>query len=58
MKMSSIRIGDCSTVGSQAVVLYDARIGEGAKLGPLSLLMKGESLPAWTRWEGSPAISP
>jgi hypothetical protein len=26
-----------------------------AQLGPLSLLMKGETLPAGSRWEGSPA---
>jgi hypothetical protein len=28
---------------------------EGSHLLPLSLLMKGESLPAWTSWEGVPA---
>ena len=27
---------------------------EGAKMGNLSLLMKGETLPAWSSWEGNP----
>ena len=29
----------------------------GSELGDLSLLMKGETLPAETRWEGIPASS-
>jgi hypothetical protein len=37
------------------LVLYDTRLEEGAALGDLSLLMKGETLPAWTSWEGIPA---
>jgi hypothetical protein len=27
----------------------------GATLGDLSLLMKGETLPAWSQWQGIPA---
>jgi non-ribosomal peptide synthetase-like protein len=55
MKMSSIRIGDKCTIGSQSIVLYGARMESGSTLGHLSLLMKGEALPERTRWEGSPA---
>lgn len=55
MKMSTVEIGRGSTVGIDAVVLYDTRIEEGASLGDLSLLMKGEVLPAGSTWEGSPA---
>jgi non-ribosomal peptide synthetase-like protein len=55
MKMSHIVIGPRCTVGSGALVLYDTKIEEGAALGDLSLLMKGEVLPAGTRWEGVPA---
>jgi len=55
MKMSSVTVANNCTVGTDAVVLYDTRMDEGALLGPLSLLMKGETLPAGTRWEGSPA---
>ena len=55
MKMSTIDVGARSSVGSGSVVLYDSRIEEGAALHELSLVMKGESLPAGTRWEGTPA---
>lgn len=57
MKMSRIRIGDRCTVGPGAVVLYDSTMRDGARLGPLSLLMKGEMLPAASSWQGSPARS-
>ena len=55
MKMSTIDIASRCTVGSGALVLYDTKMEEGACLADLSLLMKGETLPAWTRWEGIPA---
>jgi hypothetical protein len=42
-------------VGAGSLVLYDTVLEEGAALGDLSLLMKGETLPAWSRWEGIPA---
>ena len=41
--------------GAGSLVLYDTRMEEGAALGDLSLLMKGEVLPAETKWEGIPA---
>ena len=55
MKMSTIDVGAGCSVGADAVVLYDSRMEPGAALGEMSLLMKGESLPTGTRWEGSPA---
>lgn len=55
MKMSTVELGKGCSVGTDAVVLYDTRMEAGAQLGDLSLLMKGESLPAGTRWVGSPA---
>ena len=55
MKVSHVTVGARATVGSLAIVLYDAVIGDGAELGDLSVLMKGEALPAGTAWEGSPA---
>jgi non-ribosomal peptide synthetase-like protein len=55
MKMSTINIGPRANVGAGALVLYDTVLAEGAALGDLSLLMKGESLPAWSRWQGIPA---
>jgi non-ribosomal peptide synthetase-like protein len=55
MKMSTVTVGPRCSVGSRAVVLYDAEVGEGAELDSLSLVMKGESLPAGSRWRGIPA---
>jgi non-ribosomal peptide synthetase-like protein len=55
MKMSTINIGPRCNVGAGSLALYDTVMEEGAALGNLSLLMKGETLPAWTRWEGIPA---
>jgi hypothetical protein len=50
-----VDIGAQCSVGSASLVLYDARMESGSSLDDLSLLMKGETLPAGTRWEGIPA---
>ncbi|EZP48711.1 Pls/PosA family non-ribosomal peptide synthetase [Sphingomonas sp. RIT328] len=55
MKVGPIRVGDRATIGSLAIVLYDAEVGADAQLGDLSVVMKGETLPDGTNWEGSPA---
>ncbi len=55
MKMSTVEIGKRCSVGSCAVVLYGSKMGDGAVLEELSLVMKGESLPADTRWQGTPS---
>ncbi len=55
MKVGAIRVGDRATIGSLAIVLYDAEVGADAQLGDLSVVMKGETLPDGTNWEGSPA---
>ena len=56
MKSSDLRIGDRCTVGNMCVVLYDTHMQDGAVLGPLSLLMKGETVPPATRWHGIPTV--
>ena|GEM_PF-3465946 len=54
MKGSWLRVGlDCE-IGTQSIVLYDTEMKDGARVGPLSLLMKGEVLPAGPVWVGSP----
>ena len=55
MKMSQVTIGNDCSVGPRAVVLYDTVLKNGVRLDPLSLVMKGEMLPAGTHWRGSPA---
>nr|WP_281372334.1 Pls/PosA family non-ribosomal peptide synthetase [Prauserella isguenensis] len=57
MKMSHVRIGAGASVGERSVVLYDATVEDGAALGPLSLVMKGEQLTRLNRWIGIPAQS-
>ncbi|HWX20434.1 MAG TPA: Pls/PosA family non-ribosomal peptide synthetase [Candidatus Binatia bacterium] len=55
MKMDTVTIGPRCHVGAGSLVLYDTRMEDGAALGDLSLLMKGEVLPPGTRWVGIPA---
>jgi non-ribosomal peptide synthetase-like protein len=54
MKSSHLRIGNECSVGNMSVVLYDTELADGAYVGPLSLVMKGESLPERSRWLGIP----
>jgi non-ribosomal peptide synthetase-like protein len=58
LKGSRLRIGSDCEIGAQSIVLYDTEMKEGARLGALSLLMKGEVLPAGREWVGSPLGSP
>jgi non-ribosomal peptide synthetase-like protein len=53
-KADRIKIGKGCTVGNMGVVLYGTEMQDGASLGPLSVLRKGEVLPANTRWQGTP----
>ena len=55
MKVGRIKIGKDVTVGAGSTILYDTHVGDGAQIGPLTLVMKGESLPMHTDWVGSPA---
>ncbi len=55
MKISRVDVGDRCTIGSGAIVLYDSVMEPDAQLGDLSMLMKAETLPRNTEWEGSPA---
>ena len=54
MKVGRIDIGAGATLGSGSVVLYDTSIGAFAQLAPLTVVMKGESIPPHTRWTGAP----
>jgi non-ribosomal peptide synthetase-like protein len=54
MKMGRVTIAARTSVGALSTVLYGCRMKESI-LEDLSLLMKGETLPARTRWQGIPA---
>jgi non-ribosomal peptide synthetase-like protein len=55
MKVGRIEIGKGVTVGTAAIILYDSVIGDYARLGPLTVVMKGEFIPPHTVWIGAPA---
>ena len=55
MKIGRVTIGARVTVGARTTILYDTHVGDGARLGPLTLVAKGERLPPATGWAGSPA---
>lgn len=54
LKASTVRIGSNCEVGEKSIVLYDAVMHDRARLGPLSLAMKGEELTSGKVWIGSP----
>jgi non-ribosomal peptide synthetase-like protein len=54
MKSSYVTLGNGCSVGEMSVVLYDTVLQESSLIGPLSLLMKGETLPMRTTWIGIP----
>ena len=56
MKSSHVKIDEGCSVGNMAVILYDSEMQKGAVLGPLSLLMKGETLTAGSRSHGIPTV--
>ncbi|MGO9944890.1 MAG: peptide synthetase, partial [Rhodoblastus sp.] len=55
MKVGRVKVGNGVTVGAGSTVLYDSHVGDFARLGPLTIVMKGESIPAHTEWSGAPA---
>ncbi|AMP00326.1 amino acid adenylation domain protein [Collimonas arenae] len=55
MKIDHVNIGRRVYMGPRSFVLYGASVGDNAKLGALTLVMKGESIPAGSNWRGCPA---
>jgi non-ribosomal peptide synthetase-like protein len=55
MKIDHVDIGERVYMGPRSAVLYSAKVGDNARLGPLTLVMKGEHIPAATSWAGCPA---
>ena len=54
MRMDTVVVEDGATLGPHCVALPAARIGAGATVGPASLVMRGDEVPASTRWQGNP----
>lgn len=54
MRMDTVVLEDGATLGPHCVALPASRIGAGATVGPASLVMRGDSVPPSTRWQGNP----
>lgn len=57
MSIDTVTLEDGATMGPHGVILPQARIGKGGTVGPASLVMRGETVPAGTYWMGNP-VSP
>ncbi|MBI1867701.1 MAG: peptide synthetase, partial [Methylocystis sp.] len=55
MKVGRVNVGKGVSVGAGSTVLYDTHVGDYARLGPLTVVMKGETIPPHTEWIGAPA---
>jgi non-ribosomal peptide synthetase-like protein len=54
MRLDEVRIEAGATLGPHGIALPGATLGAGVTVGPASLVMRGESVPANTRWLGNP----
>jgi non-ribosomal peptide synthetase-like protein len=54
MRMDAVALDDGATLGPHAIVLPGTTVGERTTIGPASLVMRGECVPAGTRWLGNP----
>ncbi|WP_132992375.1 Pls/PosA family non-ribosomal peptide synthetase [Gordonia zhaorongruii] len=54
MAIDTVRIGAGATLGPHCVALPASGIGESATIGPASLVMRGDVVPAHTTWQGNP----
>ena len=57
MQIDRVDLADGATLGAHCVALPASAIGAGSTVGPASLVMRGDRIPAGTRWQGNP-ISP
>lgn len=57
MSIDTVTLEEGATMGPHGVILPQARIGKGGTVGPASLVMRGETVPAGTYWMGNP-VSP
>jgi non-ribosomal peptide synthetase-like protein len=56
MKVGRVVLGAGVTVGAGSTVLYDTHCGDFSRVGPLTIIMKGEEIPASSEWHGAPAV--
>jgi non-ribosomal peptide synthetase-like protein len=54
LRIGPARIGAGATMGPTSAVLPDTTLGTGTCIGGHSVVLRGEALPAGTRWHGAP----
>ncbi|MFB6565572.1 MULTISPECIES: epsilon-poly-L-lysine synthase Pls [Streptomyces] len=54
MRLDTVRLAEGSSLGPHGIVLPGTEVGARASIAPSSLVMRGESVPAHTRWAGNP----
>ncbi|MFL6061720.1 MAG: Pls/PosA family non-ribosomal peptide synthetase, partial [Marmoricola sp.] len=54
LSMDTVTLRAGATLGPNSVILPAAELGRHATVGPVSLVMRGESVPDKTRWIGNP----
>ncbi|MCY7401986.1 MAG: amino acid adenylation domain-containing protein [Nocardioides sp.] len=54
LSMDTVTLKTGATLGPNSVILPAATIGRHATVGPVSLVMRGEAVPARTCWIGNP----
>ncbi|KQY20704.1 amino acid adenylation protein [Cellulomonas sp. Root485] len=57
MSMDTVELGRGASLGPHGVVLPAASLDDGARVGPASLVLRGDTIPAGSRWTGNP-VSP
>lgn len=55
MKVGAVHIGERVSLGVYSIVLCDAVVKDDVRIGHLSLVMKGETIPSNSYWIGSPS---
>jgi len=56
MQIGPCRVGAGATLGPSAAMLPETTLGAGASVGARGIVMRGESLPANSRWHGAPVV--
>ncbi|AEW98485.1 Pls/PosA family non-ribosomal peptide synthetase [Streptantibioticus cattleyicolor] len=57
MRVDAVHLGRGATLGPHSIALPATTVADGTVVGPASLVMRGERLPADTRWLGNPVAA-
>jgi non-ribosomal peptide synthetase-like protein len=57
LRIGPTEMGVGSTLGPVSAILPETKIGAGCVVGGRSVVLRGEELPAGTRWHGSPVVA-